>query len=49
MKNESEINRLLDLHIQTGDSKYWGEAVALIDPEEFADRQVKNIEVVNED
>lgn len=48
MKNSEEIKRLLDLHLQTGDTKYWGEAVALIDPEEFADRQVKNIEVKNE-
>lgn len=48
MKNESEIKRLLDLHLQTGDIKYWLYAIALIDPQEFAEDCVKNIEVTNE-
>lgn len=48
MKNESEIKRLLDLHLQTGDIKYWLDAIALIDPQEFAEQQVKSIGETNE-
>ena len=41
MKNEYEIKRLLDLHLQTGDIKYWLDAIALIDPQEFAEECVR--------
>lgn len=43
MKNESEINRLLDLHKETKDIKYFEQAVALMDKKDITDAIAKEI------
>lgn len=43
MKNESEIKRLLDLHKETKDIKYFEQAVVLMDKEDIMSDIVKEI------
>lgn len=43
MTNETEINRLLDLHKETKDIKYFEQAVSLMDKEDIMSDIAKEI------